>query len=64
MRVDDSLVILVGRIMILFLNRSNQREPFLAKMDSWLKTKIQIDAGPGYRDSSTKHASVPTCSIY
>ena len=28
-------------------------------MDFWLKTKIQIDAGPGYRDSSTK----PDCFI-
>ena len=33
-------------------------------MDSWLKTKIQIDAGPAYRDSSTKYTSVPTCAMY
>ena len=35
-------------------------------MDIWLKTKIQIDAGPGYRDSSAKYqtASVPTWAIY
>ena len=51
-------------IIIFFLNKSYQSEPFLAKMDSWLKTKIQFDAGPGYRDSSAKYASAPTCAIY
>ena len=42
-------------IVLFFLNRSYRCEPMLAKMDFWLKTKSQIDAGPGYRDSSTKY---------
>ena len=25
------------------------------KMEFWLKTKSQLNAGPGYRDSSTKY---------
>ena len=47
-----------------FLNRSYESEPLLAKMDSWLKTEIEIDAGPGNRDSCTKYVLVPTCAIY